>query len=121
MNYESVVEKGSGVSAGVSLVVRRMSFGRRMELMRRIREVAQRAEFLAAGNGAGEKMEAALLSLEIERLYVTWGIAEVRGLDVDGVAATAESLVEAGPEELFREALALVKAECGLSEDERKN
>ena len=35
--------------------------------------------------------------------------------------ATAESLIESGPEELFKEALAAVKAECGLSENERKN
>ena len=29
--------------------------------------------------------------------------------------------MERGPEELFQEALAAVKAECGLSEQERKN
>ena len=43
-------------------------------------------------------------------------IQEVTGLDVDGIAATPELLASAGPEELFREAVAAIKAECGLSE-----
>jgi hypothetical protein len=66
-------------------------------------------------------MEASLLAAEIDRLYVLWGLEDVRGLDVDGAPATAERLIEAGPEELFVEALTAVKAECGLSEAERKN
>jgi hypothetical protein len=42
-------------------------------------------------------------------------------LSVDGVEATPEVLLERGPEELFREALAAVRREAGLSEEERKN
>ena len=55
------------------------------------------------------------------RLYVLWGVEEIRGLQLDGSPATAEKLIEAGPEDLFQEALKAVKAECGLSETERKN
>ena len=121
MNYESYVVRDSQVAAGVSFVVARMSFGRRLELTRQIREIAQRAEFLAAGDDVRQKMEAAVLASEIDRLYVNWGLAEVRGLEVDGAPATPESLTAAGPEKLFREALELVKGECGLSEEERKN
>ncbi len=66
-------------------------------------------------------MDAALLQAEIDRLYLTWGLRAVSGLDVDGAAATPELLAEAGPEDLFREALAAVRAETGLSEAERKN
>ncbi|MGH9659564.1 MAG: hypothetical protein ACRD96_13535 [Bryobacteraceae bacterium] len=120
-NYESYVERESEAMPGVTLVIARMSFGRRLELMRRIREVAQKVEFLEAGSDARERMEAAVLTSEIDRLYVGWGVAEVRGLTVDGVAATPESLITAGPEDVFREALAAVKAECGLTEAERKN
>ena len=87
-----------------------MSFARRVELMQRIRELARRAEFLNAGEDGTEKMDAALLGAEIDRLYVTWGVEEVRGLEIDGAAATPESLAEAGPEGLFREALEAVKA-----------
>jgi len=92
-----------------------------MELTRRIRDLAERVEFLNAGESTKEKMDAALLSAEIDRIYVLWGLSEVGGLELDGTPVTPESLVLRGPEELFREALAAVKAACGLSEDERKN
>ena len=39
----------------------------------------------------------------------------------NGQPGTAANLIEAGPEDLFREALAAVKAESGLNETERKN
>ena len=99
----------------------RMSFGRRTELVRHIRELAQRAEFLEAGTTAREQIEATLLAREIDKLYLLWGLLSVEGLDLDGEAATPEKLVDTGPEELCREALEAVKVECGLTDSERKN
>ena len=116
---EAVVE--SRAVPGVRFTLAKMSFGRRVELMRRVRELARRAEFLAASEGAGEKMDSALLHAEIERLYVSWGVRAISGLAVDGKAAGPEVLTEAGPEGLFREALAAVRRETGLNEEERKN
>jgi hypothetical protein len=98
-----------------------MSFGRRVELTRRIRELAERVEFLNAGESAKEKLDAALLSAEVDRTYVLWGLQGVEGLELDGIPATPESLVSDGPEDLLREALTAIKAECGLSDDEIKN
>jgi hypothetical protein len=66
-------------------------------------------------------MEAALLATEINQVYLLWAVAEIAGLEIDGQTATPETLVAAGPEELCREIIAAIKAECGLSEDERKN
>ena len=111
----------SKVQPGVSFVISRMSFGRRMELMRGIRELSLKCEFLNAGESSVEKLEAALLAAEIDRLYVTWGLQTLIGLEVDGVEATPELLASRGPENLFCEAVSLIKAECGLSEEERKN
>ena len=116
---ESVVE--SRTVPGVRFTIAKMSFGRRVELMRRVRELARRTEFLAASEEAAEKMDSALLHAEIERLYVMWGVKAVTGLAVDGSIAGPELLAEAGPEELFREALAAVRRETGLNEEERKN
>jgi len=45
----------------------------------------------------------------------------VDGLVIDGRKADPAALVERGPEELCREALAAIRAETGLSEEERKN
>lgn len=106
---------------GVCFTIVRMSFGRRVELVRQIRELAGKVEFLEAGKDAGEKIEAALLASEIDRLYLLWGLVKIEGLELDGQAATPETLVRAGPECLCREILAAVKGELGLSEDERKN
>ena len=106
---------------GVQIVVSKMTFGRRLDLMRKIRDLAARAEFLEAGAGGRDRMDASLLGAEIDRLYVAWGVEELRGITFDEQPATATSLIERGPENLFREALAAVKAESGLSEQERKN
>ena len=120
-SYSSEAPVKSRAVPGVTFTIAKMSFGRRVELMRRVRELARRTEFLAASEEAGDKMDAALLQAEIERTYVMWGVKSVTGLAVDGVAAGPELLAEAGPEELFREALAAVRKETGLSEEERKN
>jgi hypothetical protein len=98
-----------------------MTFGRRIELMRLVRDLATRLEFFEAGKDAGNKMEASLLGAEIDRLYVEWGLESVSGLEIDGEPATTRSLIDRGPEGLFFEVLAAVKTECGLSEAERKN
>src|SRR5262245_18380923 len=67
------------VRRGVRFTIARMSFGRRVELMGRIRDLAKRAEFLAAGQDASSKMDAGVLQAEVDRLYVTWGVKAVRG------------------------------------------
>ena len=121
MNYESAVVVESTVAGGVKYTVAKMSFGRRSELMRLVRELARKMEFLEAGQEPGQKMDAALLRVEIDRLYVKWGLRGVSGLELDGAAATPDTLAESGPEELFREALALVRAQTGLNAAERKN
>jgi len=106
---------------GVEFAIARMTFGRRIELMRQVRDLAARLEYFEAGRDAKNDMEASLLGAEIDRLYVRWGLEEIRGFEIDGVPATTESLIECGPEELFVEALAAIKTECGLTENERKN
>jgi hypothetical protein len=121
MEYKSVAVVESRVSAGVRYEVARMSFGRRLDLMRQVRELARRIEFAEAGSEPGERMDAALLRAEVDRLYLTWGLRGVAGLELDGGDATPELLIERGPEELVREALAAVQAEAGLNEEERKN
>jgi hypothetical protein len=78
-------------------------------------------EYLEAGSDAREKLEATVLAAEIDRAYLEWGLAGVEGLEIDGVAATPGTLIDSGPVELAREILGRIKAECGLTEDERKN
>jgi len=121
VNYESVEVVESQLARGVTFTVTKMSYGRRVELMRRIRELSRGLEFLDAGSEPSEKMDAALLEAQINRLHLIWGLQAVSGLVLDGKDATPESLTDTGPEELFREALELVRKHTGLSEAERKN
>jgi hypothetical protein len=92
-----------------------------MELTRRIRELSRRAEFLGAGTELEEKIEASLLSQEIEATYLRWALVNIEGLAIDGEPATAEQLLEKGPEKLTQEIVSAIKGLCGLSEAERKN
>jgi len=121
MEYESTVTQESKTAEGVRFTIRRMSFGRRLELTTRIREMGARIQFLESGGDLQDKVESALMTNEIERLYLQWGLKEIRGLRIDSVEATVDSLISDGPEELFREIVAAIKSECGLSEAERKN
>src|SRR5258708_6767400 len=118
-NHESVMWfDGPG---GVRYAIRRVSVVRRIDLARRVREVARGVEFFEASQDPREKLEAAVLAAEIDRVYLQWGLEAVEGLTIDGEAATPARLIELGPMDLATEILARIKAECGLSEDERKN
>ena len=59
--------------------------------------------------------------MQIDRLYLEWGLQAIDGLSIDGEAATPRLLIEQGPESLTREIVARIRGECHLSEDERKN
>ena len=119
--WESRKTVVSESTPGAVLVIARMSFARRLELMTRVRELAERHEYLEDANDGKDRMEASLLGAEMDRLYLAWGLEGVRGLSIDGEAATPDSLVARGPEPLVREALTAIRAECGLGQAEIKN
>jgi len=119
--YESSVWFDAETAAGVKFRVARISVARRIELARRMREIGRNVEFLEAGQDPREKLEAAVLAAEIDRVYLEWGLEEMQGLSIDGEAATPAALIDKGPLELAKEILARIKRECGLSEDQRKN
>jgi hypothetical protein len=119
--YESSAWFESESHAGVRYGIARVSFGRRIELARRIREIGRKMEYLEAGSDVREKLEATVLAAEIDRAYLEWGLIGLEGLTIDGAEATPQSLTENGPVELATEILGRIKTECGLTEDERKN
>lgn len=121
MRYESVREVDSAVMPGVRYRIRKMSLERRLELTRRIGELLKRIEYLEAGQTPGEKVSAAAAAAEVERIHLEWGLEGIEGLEIDGERATVESLIAKGPEALAQEIAGAIRAECGLSEAERKN
>src|SRR5579864_1608797 len=121
LSVESSAWFDAETHAGVRFRVARISVARRIELARKIREIGRKVEFLEAGQDPREKLEAAVLAAEIDRVYLEWGLKEIQGLHIDGEPATPEGLIEKGPIKLAKEMLARIKSECGLGEEQRKN
>ena len=119
--YDSTISVSSCSVPGVTFRISRVSFGRRMDLTRRVREISQKVSFLEAGSQLADQIEANLLAQEIEAVYLRWGLVSLEGLMIDGECATADRLLEKGPEELVKEIVGAVKSQCGLTEAERKN
>ncbi len=119
-NYTSVVWYKSRCLEQVSFAVRRPSLAQRIELTERARSLTLKHEFLAAGD-LSDQLTASLSELLVRRLYLEWGLADVKGLKIDGEPASVLNVIERGPEELSDEIIKAIKAESGLSEDERKN
>jgi hypothetical protein len=121
VEYESQLLCDSTSFSGVTYIIRRMSFGARMELSRKIRELSKRVEFLSAGNDVQQHLEANVLSHEIDDVFLAWGLVEIEGLTIDGEPATPELLAGKGPDSLAREIVESIRGQCGLGEEERKN
>ncbi len=121
MNYESTVKKKSKAIPGVEYTIRKISFMRRLELSQEIRAIAGQLEFSQAGTSFSDQVDASILSLEVDRTYLKWGLVHVDGLNIDGQPAVPESLIDHGPENLCHEISQAIRSECGLTEEERKN
>ncbi len=122
MDYESTVLCGSDEFEGVTYRLHRMSFAKRLDLLERIRTKLIRLEFLSAGDQVvDEQAEAAQIAAEIDREYLTWGLAGIDGLSIDGSEADVTMLIDKGPEALVSEVLTQIRRCAGLGEEERKN
>jgi hypothetical protein len=89
-------------------------------LTERLAELLNRQEYLAAGNDS-DQLQAALGELLVNKMYLEWGLADIEGLNIDGIPAEPRGLVEDGPEQLVDEIVLAIKKESNLSSDEAKN
>jgi hypothetical protein len=121
MRFESTQDFEAVQAPGVRYRIRRISYGQRLELARRLHELVQRREFHRASEDATEQVADAWLGLEMDKLYLEWGLDSVEGLEIDGMAAGVGELFQRGPDTLTREIIDRIRVEAGLSEDERKN
>ena len=107
---------------GVRFRIKRISFGRRLELARVLRDKLERLDrAVALPEGPPRETETAVIAVEIGAAELRWGLESIEGLEIDGAPATPETLLENGPEPLVLEILAAIRHEAGLDEDERKN
>jgi hypothetical protein len=119
-SHSTVEWQTSSELQGVSFAVRKASLGERIDLTAKLRDLCQQHDFLRAGDAA-DQLEASLGEMLVTRTYLEWGLLHVRGLQIDGRRATPESVIEHGPEPLTGEIAAAIKAELGLTDEERKN
>lgn len=120
VKYESAEWYESVGMPGVRFAVRRVSLAKRIELISQVRELSLREEYLRAGDST-DQSEAKIGDLLVRKLYLEWGLIEIRGLTIDGNAATVDLLVQSGPEDLADEIIERIRQQLGLTEQERKN
>ena len=121
MQFESTKTIQSQACEGVAFTIARMTFGRRVDLMRRVRQLSAQLEFANAGQGIADRVEASLAAAAIDEAYLRWGLVGLQGLEIDERVADIETLISCGPESLCREIVSAIKRECALTEEERKN
>lgn len=83
--------------------------------------MAARMNALMASRSEADVAAAGILRREMANALLDWGLVDVSGLFIDGVAATKQMLLQEGPEELTLEILARLHQQISLSEEERKN
>lgn len=119
--YESTIKAKSRTVQGVTFRVRSVSYSGRLELLRSVRNLAAKLEFHAASDKASDQLEAEILSREIKLIYLRWGLVECDGLMIDGRRANVEDVINAGPEKLAAEIVAVIQNQLNLNRDEIKN
>jgi len=62
-----------------------------------------------------------ILKIDIKPATIRAGLLKIEGLEIDGLAATTESLIESGPSGLIDEIWSAINNEAGLTEEQRKN
>lgn len=120
-DYHSVEIHDSSVCPGVRYTVRRISARRRLDLVRSIRGLVQQSEYHEAGTAALDKLESAILSREISKVYFASGFESVEGLKIDGQTPDAESMWAHGPEMLIDEITQRIRDCWHLNDQARKN
>jgi hypothetical protein len=121
VEHSTFFDYSSESCPGVTCRIRKITFQRRLSLLKGLRELAGRYEFTAAGDTTPDKYDAAVLQQEINKYYWHYFVQDVDGLNVDGVPAGPESVWTDGPDNLVREVLQVVVSRVFLSSDEAKN
>ena len=120
-SWRSAEEYRSTKYPGVKYRVVKMSMGRRIDLTRRVKDMMKKLEFLNAGSSTNDKVDAAILAGEMDRLYWDFGLESIDGLHINGEATTPAGQFDRGPEDLSREILLRIKQNLQLGLDEQKN
>ncbi|MCZ2155381.1 MAG: hypothetical protein LC114_16010 [Bryobacterales bacterium] len=121
MHYSSTVQHDSRTTPGVKFTLWRLSFGKRLELLRRVHSLAGTHEFCTASQTVESQYEAAILEKAMQQIYLECTLVQVEGLLIDGEPASTDTLLHRGPENLVEEIISAIHHYMGLSAEEQKN
>jgi hypothetical protein len=121
MNYHSTIRKESRVFPGIWFEIRRPSMNARLELLRLVRAQGHSLPFHSASEEVEDQLRTKELLISIDAIYIRWALHRIGDLWIDDQPADCDILIEKGPETLCREIAETIRAECFLSEEERKN
>ena len=131
MDYVSTQTIQSSFSEDISFVLNKMSEGRRISLRLKLAGMTNRLrELMEQANqavGTENVAQASMLFDQVKEVvddqitpeWVRWGLVSIHGLRIDGEAATVESMIAKGPRSLYNEIVLAIKAEAGITEEER--
>lgn len=120
VSFQSLLWLNSASFPGVRFAIRKISLAQRIEFSKQVRDLTLRNEFLRAGE-VTDQLEASMADLLVQKLYLTWAVAEITGMTIDGAPASVELLIERGPEALVQEIGDTIRLQIELSDVERKN
>ena len=134
--HDTTRRVSSEIFSGVSVVLKKMTEGRRLELRKLISEPNRRIREILReqANIEKEPEETRDISAWLERqdefdqimiekinvAWIQWGVKQISGLEVDGRALGVEDWAD-WPSSLFDEILTLVKSEAELNGSDQKN
>lgn len=134
--HDTTRRVGSEIFSGVSVVLKKMTEGRRLELRklisepnRRIREILREQANIEKEPEESRDMSKwlelqdefdGIMIESINPAWITWGVKQIEGLEVDGRSLGVDDWKE-WPSALFDEVLTAVKGEAELNGAERKN
>ena len=121
MEHESTFAYSPVTAPGVIVKIRKMTFGRRCELLGQVGDLVKKAMFFEAGAGPENQLPAAQERHAADAMLLQWAIESIHGLTIDGEEATASLVIKAGPEELAIELVGVIHNQLGLTSEEIKN
>lgn len=117
MHQQPVVTYKSAVLEGAVITVKRLTFQSRLELLKDLRPLLQKLEFLSADPKSAGGIERAIIEKEVEAHLLKWGVVSISNSEV----MTTEDLLDNAPVELADELVAFIIRQFGLTIAEQKN
>src|SRR5262245_43681276 len=108
MQQQAVVTYRSSVIEGVEVTMKRLTFQSRLELLKDLRPLLQKLEFLSADPKTSGGIERAILEKEVETELLKWGVVRIYNTNDGSEVMNTEKLLDTAPVELADELVGFI-------------